>query len=281
MDKIDIFGSFNSWLSQSLPLKLYDSLPKILISILSAAVIVILGIWLGNFARKMAVKVLEKHNVDRSVHLFLSRSVSIFIKIIFVVIALSQLGVNINSFIAAIGAAGITAGLGLKDSISQFASGIQILFNKTFQSGDFIEIDGLSGNVEEIHFMYTTLITIDNKRVTIPNNHITSNDIVNYTAKDTRRIDFVFSISYDDNISKAKGILYRTARENPNILVDPAPYAGVSKHGSSSIELVFQAWCKSNNYWNAYYTMQEDVKLAFDKNGINIPFEQLDIHIKK
>ncbi len=227
MNKLDIFGSFNSWLSQSLPIKIYDSLPKILISLASAIVIIALGFWLGNIARKMTVKILEKHSVDRSVHLFLSRSASIIIKIIFVIIALSQLGVNINSFIAAIGAAGITAGLGLKDSISQFASGIQILFNKTFQSGDFIEIDGLSGKVEEIHFMYTTLITLDNKRVTIPNNHVTSNDIVNYTAKDTRRVDFMFSISYDDDISKAKGILYRTARDNPNVLDNPAPFTDV------------------------------------------------------
>ena len=130
MNKLDIFGSFNSWLSQSLPIKIYDSLPKILISLASAVVIIALGFWLGNIARKMTVKILEKHSVDRSVHLFLSRSASIIIKIIFVIIALSQLGVNINSFVAAIGAAGITAGLGLKDSISQFASGIQILFNK-------------------------------------------------------------------------------------------------------------------------------------------------------
>ena len=280
MNKLDIFGSFNSWLSQSLPIKIYDSLPKILISLASTIVIIALGFWLGNIARKMTVKILEKHSVDRSVHLFLSRSASIIIKIIFVIIALSQLGVNINSFVAAIGAAGITAGLGLKDSISQFASGIQILFNKTFQSGDFIEIDGLSGKVEEIHFMYTTLITLDNKRVTIPNNHVTSNDIVNYTAKDTRRVDFMFSISYDDDISKAKGILYRTARDNPNVLDNPAPYAAVNKHGSSSIELVLQVWCKSENYWSAYYTMQEDVKNAFDKHGINIPYDQLDIHIK-
>ena len=273
---MDSFGSFNEWFSSSFPAKLYSFIPQLL----AAVVLFAVGIWLGNLSCKLTVKLLERRNVDRSVHHFLSKSVGVFIKIIFAVSALRQLGFDINSLVAALGAAGITAGLGLKDSISQFASGIQILFNKPFNSGDFIEIDGLSGKVKDIRFMNTTLITVDNKTVTIPNNHITSNDIVNYTAQPTRRIDFVFDISYDTDISKAKGVLYRTSRENPYILPEPSPYMGVKEHGPNSIRLTCQVWCRSDDYWNAYYTMQEDVKNAFDKNGIEIPYEQLDVHIK-
>lgn len=273
---MDSFGSFNEWFSSSFPAKLYAFIPQLI----AAVILLTVGIWLGNLSGKLTVKLLERRNVDRSVHHFLSKSVSVFVKIIFAVSALKQLGINVNSFVAALGAAGITAGIGLKDSISQFASGIQILFNKPFSSGDFIEIDGLSGNVKDIRFMNTTLITLDNKTVTIPNNHITSNDIVNYTARPTRRIDFIFDIGYNTDISKAKGVLYRTARENPHVLPEPSPYVAVKEHGSSSIKLTCQIWCKSDDYWNAYYTMQEDVKNSFDKYGIEIPYDQLDIHIK-
>ena len=132
--------------------------------------------------------------------------------------ALSNLGFDISSFVAALGAAGVTAGLGLKDCIAQFASGIQILFNKPFNSGDFIEIDGLMGTVEDIRFMNTSLITVDNKKIIIPNNHITANDLINYSSQSTRRIDLVYSVSYKQDINKAKDVLVKTAAENKFIL---------------------------------------------------------------
>ncbi len=261
----------------SLPEKIYEMLPSILWSV----VIIIFGIWIGKLAGKIVIKILISRNVDKSVHHFLSRFTDIFIRIIFVVMALSNLGFDISSFVAALGAAGITAGLGLKDSISQFASGIQILFNKPFNSGDFVEIDGLKGTVEDIHFMNTTLITFDNRKIVIPNNHITANDLINYSSLPTRRIDLVYSVSYEQDISKAKEVLYKTASENPYVLETPKPYVGVKEHGSHSINLVCQIWCNSEDYWDAYFTTQEAVKYAFDANGITIPFEQLDVHIKE
>lgn len=257
-----------------------DKLPVIIFSVVSAAITIAIGFWLGNLAGKLLIKILEKRNVDKSVHYFLGRILSSLIKIVFIVTALSKLGVNINSFVAALGAAGITAGLGLKDSISQFASGVQILLNQPFRSGDFIEIENMKGRVFEIHFMYTSLIMEDNRRVTIPNDHITSNNIINYTAGDLRRVDLVYSIGYNEDISKAKGVLYRVARDNVHVLDNPSTHVVVKEHGGSSINLMCQVWCKSTDYLPTLYSMQEDVKLAFDQNNIEIPYEQLDVHIK-
>ncbi len=280
LQKLNLLDYLDEWLQDTLPHRFYDALPKVLISLAAVIIILVVGFQLGNLAGKLVVKLLERNKVDKTVHYFLSRCVSVFIKIIFVVMALSQLGFNINSFIAALGAAGVTAGLGLKDCISQFASGIQILFNKPFKSGDYVEIDGLSGTIDSIHFMNTTMITLENKIVTVPNNYFTTKSIINYSAQENRRIDLVFPVRYSEDIPKAKGVLYRAARENPNVLDEPQAYVAVKEYAGSSINLVCQVWCKSSNYWPTFYTMQEDVKEAFDKNGIEIPFEQVDVHMK-
>ncbi len=280
MDILDFISSFKEQFFRKFDMDFYDEIPVIIFSILSAVLTIIVGVWLGNLLGKLLVKILERRHVDKSVHYFLGRMVSAVVKIIFIVTALSKLGFNVTSFVAALGAAGITAGLGLKDSISQFASGIQILFNQPFHNGDFIEIEGVKGTVQEIHFMYTVLTMEDNRKVTVPNDHITSNNIINYTAGDIRRADLVYSIGYNEDISKAKGVLYRVARENPHVLNEPATRVVVKEHSESSIDLMCQVWCSSKDYLSTYYSMQEAVKLAFDENGIEIPFNQLDVHIK-
>ncbi len=280
MNSLNIIKSFNEWLSDTFNFHFNESLPSFVFTALSVVITLFAGFWFGNLAGKLLIKILERRNVDRSVHHFLSKSVSVFIKFIFILTALSEIGLNIISFITALGAAAITAGFGLKDSISQFAGGIVILFNQPFKSGDFIEVDGVSGKVEEIHFMNTILIMEDNRQVVIPNNHIISNNVINYTAGNIRRIDLTFSIGYDEDITKAKGVLYRATRDNVHILNEPSPHVAVKEHGSSSVNLICQVWCDSKDYWASYYSMQEDVKRAFDEYGIEIPYEQLDVHIK-
>lgn len=276
---LDFISSFKEQLFQSFGSDFYDRIPVVVFSIASAVLTIIIGIWFGNLMGKLLVKILERRRVDKSVHYFLGRSVSAVIKIIFIVTALAKLGFNVTSFVAALGAAGITAGLGLKDSISQFASGIQILLNQPFHNGDFIEIEGIKGTVQEIHFMYTLLTTEDNRKVTVPNDHITSNNIINYTAGNIRRADLVYSIGYGENISKAKGVLYKVARENPHVLNEPSTRVVVKDHSESCVNLLCQVWCNSKDYMSTYYSMQEAVKLAFDENGIEIPFNQLDVHV--
>lgn len=269
--------TIRQWGLENIPAKIYDIIPKLIVFTL----IIIIGFWLSNKIGKLLVKILDKQNVDKSIHRFLQKSLSIFLKIIITVIALEQLGFNVNSFITAIGAAGITAGLGLQNSISQFASGIQILFNKPFKSGDYIEIDGIEGKVKEIRFMYTVLVTRDNKEVVIPNQKITTNALINYTKLEKIRLEFVFSISYSEDIDKAKEVLMNASTSHSMLLKDPKPDVGVYKHGESCVNLVLHAWCKSDDYWSCYYSVQEDVKKAFDKHNINIPFNQLDVHVIK
>ena len=249
--------------------------------LISAAIIIAVGFAIANLIGKILIKALCAKGIDPSIHSFIRTIVTLILKFAVILSALSTLNIDVNSFLTALGAAGITAGIGLQSSISQLASGIQILVNHPFKSGDFIDIGSVSGKVHEIKMMYTELITLDNKRVIIPNSTITSSNIINYNSESRRRLDLVFSVSYDADISKAKEVLLETVKANKLILTDPAPIIAVKEHASSSINLACLIWCSSDDYWDAFYSMQESVKLAFDSNGIPIPYSQLDVHIVK
>ena len=263
----------------------FDGIIALIISkaplILAATVIIIVGFIISNLVGKLVVKALQAKGVDPSVHSFIKTIVSLILKFIFILSALSTLKVDVSSFITALGAAGVTAGLGLQASISQLASGIQILANHPFKSGDYIDVGTVSGKVREIKMMYTVLITVDNKRVIIPNSYITSNNIINYNAEDRRRLDLLFSISYDDDIAKAKQVILDVVKKNNLIFTDPEPIIAVKEHGASSVNIACLIWCSADEYWNVFYYMQESVKLSFDENNISIPYGQLDIHITK
>ena len=265
--------------------KNYEEIPQYLLSIapliVSAVLIVIAGFIISNFIGKLVVKGLQAKGVDPSIHSFIKTVVTLILKFIFILSALSTLNFDINSFVTALGAAGVTAGIGLQSSISQLASGVQILANHPFKSGDYIDVGNVSGKVQEIKIMYTVLVTIDNKRVIIPNSYITSNNIINYNAESRRRLDLVFSIAYDNDIALAKQTLLEVVKSNELIFTDPEPLIAVKEHGASSVNLTCFVWCSADEYWNVYYYMQERVKLAFDEKGINIPFGQLDVNISK
>ncbi len=254
--------------------KIYAKLPTIILAVL----LVVIGYFLAKFAKKLVVKAMKARNVDPSVYNFIKRIVSVAINFIFIMSALSMF-INVGSLIAAVGAAGVTAGLGLQATVAQFASGIQILINRPFKTGDFVELNGVSGCVDDIRFMHTVVKTVDNKRITIPNSHITSNHIINYSAENVRRVDLSYSISYSDDIAKAKAVIKEVALVNENVLKDPAPEVYVGSHEASSINLVTRVWCNVDKYWDVYFAMQENVKLALDKNNVTIPFNQLDVHI--
>ena len=275
-DVSQVADNISNWWEE---LAVFDTLMSKLPTIILAAILIILGIFISRLVAKIAVKAMKSRGVDPSVYNFIRRIISVVIKAAFILTALSMF-ININSVIAAIGAAGVTAGLGLQASVAQFASGIQLLVNRPFKSGDFVEINGVSGSVVDVRFMQTIINTVDNKRIIIPNSHITTNHIINYTAENKRRVDLYYSISYSDNISLAKRVIAEVANANENILKDPATQVFVNSHDASSISLVTRVWCKGEHYWDVYFAMQEEVKLAFDKNGICIPFNQLDVHIR-
>lgn len=263
------------WEKLDLINKIIDKIPSLII----AVALIFIGIFLSRFVSKLLVKAMKVKNVDPSVYNFIKRSVSVLIKAVFILSALSMF-FNVGSLVTAIGAAGVAASLGLQDSVAQFASGIQILLNHPFKNGDFVEVNGIQGNVADIRFMNTVITTVDNKRIIIPNSHITKNHIINYSAENIRRVDLIYSIGYTDDMAKAKNVILNVAECNDLIIKDPAPQVFVNSHEASSINLVAKIWCKGTDYWDVYYQMQEQVKLAFDSNGISIPFKQIDIHVK-
>ena len=263
----------------------YDGIKALIISkaplIVAAVMIIIVGFIVANLIGKVIVKALELKGVDKSIHNFIKTIVVLILKTGIVLSALSTINVDVNSFIAALAAGGVTAGFGLQSSISQIASGFQILINHPFKSGDYIDIGSVQGKVVEIKMMYTVLLTLDNRKVIVPNSTITTGNIINYNAENKRRIDLVYSISYDTDISKAREAILSVARRGEFILENPEPKVYVTEHAASSINVTAYVWCDSKNYWPVFYYMQEKVKTEFDERGITIPFNQLDVHLEK
>lgn len=262
------------WKEWALWDKLLDNLPKIIL----AVVVLVLGFLLASLVSKILCKAMKRRKVDFAVYNFIAKITRFVIRITFILIALSMF-IKINSLIAALSAAGVAIGLGLQDSVSQFASGVQILINHPFKAGDYVEIGGEGGYVSEIGFMTTIITSYDNKRIIIPNSDITKNRIVNFSAEKTRRVDLTFSISYAADIAKAKDIVMQTALQNEQILRHPLPEVTVGAHSASSIDLFCRVWCETADYWTVFFAMQENVKLNFDKGGIDIPFTQVDVHL--
>lgn len=249
---------------------------EILMSIMPTVLMLIAVIVIGYSTSKLLIKllknILNKTNIDHTGVTFVLSLVKVILYLIIAITALATIGVNVASLITAVGAAALTAGLALQDSLSNLASGMIILFNKPFVAGDILEFEGIKGRVENIKIFFTTIHTLDNKTVTIPNSRLTSNNVVNCTMVDKRRLDLKYTISYDDDISKVKELLYKLISENDKILVDPEPAVHVGEHLDSGIEIIVMVWIVPDDYYEIYYFMQENVKLAFDKNGITIPY---------
>jgi small conductance mechanosensitive channel len=195
--------------------------------------------------------------------------------------SLSYAGIPVSAFLAALGAAGVAVALALKDSLGNFAGGILIILSKPFKKGDYIEDYQTAGQVERIDLLYTTLLTFDNKVITIPNGKLANSTIVNYTRSETRRVDCTFSVSYQDDIEKVKNVLQAVVESNPSIFAEPAPIIGVSGQGDWSIDIDLKVWCNTQDFWDVKYYLLEQVKLAFDESDITIPFPQMEIRLKK
>ena len=202
------------------------------------------------------------------------------LKVLVVVALIAYLGIDTSGITALVASLGVGVGLAVNGTLSNFAGGMLLLITRPFKDDDYIAACGYEGTVEDILICNTKLRTPDNKVVYLPNGKLSTSEIVNYSEKDLRRVDLTFCISYDNDFEKAKSIINEVAAKEPLILSDPAGTVRLSKHGDSSLEICSKFWCKTANYWDVYFNLTEAVKKAFDENGIEIPFNQLDVHVK-
>ncbi len=237
----------------------------------------------GRFAISIIIgivrKLLLKAGMDNILINFISAIVSWLLLLVVVIQALSQLGVDTNSLIVLIGAAGLAVGLSLRDFLQNFAAGVMLLIFRPFKEGDYVEAGGTAGSVKQINIFSTTFITPDNKQVVVPNGAIYSGVIINNTATGTRRIDMVFGIGYEDDIEKAKGIIEEIIKSESRILNTPEYLIAVGELADSSVNIYVRPWVSTSNYWPVKFDLTERIKLEFDKNGISIPYPQMDVHI--
>lgn len=261
--------------------KLTDTLKKALPTLLFALIIFLLGILISKIIIKIINKFMKRSTVDDAAVSFLVSFIRIILYTIVIVSALTFLGVPMSSIITLIGAAGLAISLALQNCLSNLAGGFIILFSKPFKSGDTIELDTSIGVVQSINILYTKIITFDNKTVMIPNGKITDAKIINYTELPTRRLDMTFDISYNNDFEKAKQIILDIAIENKLILNEPEPVVRLGSFKESSLEISAKFWVKNEDYFEASYDIAEAVKVEFDKNNIEIPFNQLDVHMNK
>ena len=239
---------------------------------------------IGRWIIKMIMKYVEKwsgEKLDPTLHSFILPMVKTILYILLLITVAGTLGVQMTSFVAILGAASFAIGLALQGSLANFAGGVLILTFRPFNVGDFVEINGDKGKVNSIQILYTKLTSRDNKQIVIPNGNVSNSTITNYSANDTRRVDLNFGIGYDDDIDQVKKVLEDIVEKHEMVLDDPSPLIRVGEHAGSSVNFNVLLWTKSENYWDVYYDMMENVKKRFDKEDINIPYPQMDVHLDK
>lgn len=270
---INLFGRFISW--EALCQWFLDLIPRVIAALLVFAI----GWWLSGGIAKIVLKAMERGKVDVGIRTFLHSCLKTVLKVIFFITALATLGMNVTTLVAAIGTAGVTLGLALKDSLSNFASGVIILFNNTFKVGDFIEVDEHTGTVKRIELMFTTLATVDNKRLVIPNSVMTSSMIINYTAKSVRRLDLSVGVAYHSDIATVKKAINSALKESANVHLDMDTKVGIASFDDSAITFDIKVWVDTETYNDSRYEINERILAALNYAGVEIPYNQLDVHM--
>lgn len=250
-------------------------------NLIFAAIILFVGFWLAKWIGRLVVKILTKGKVDAGLVTFLSSLTTIILKILVVVTAITQLGIEMTSFVAILGAAGLAIGMAFSGTLSNFAGGVMILLFKPFKVGDFVETQGQQGVVKEIHIFYTYLHTADNKVIVIPNGPVANGNIINFTKADKRRIEWIVGISYGDNYMVAHDAILKFIKEDKRILTDPEPFIGLGSLMDSSINITIRSWVKTDDYWPVYFDMNKRIYESFPEMGLTFPFPQMDVHITK
>lgn len=248
--------------------------------LLGAIITLVVGLILIKFFLKALKGIMKRSKLDPICHKFFLSLTRISLYILLFIITLSIIGVPMTALITVLGTASLAIGLAIQDSLGNLAGGLILLFSKPFKVGDFVELSAISGTVKHINILQTKLLTVDNKAIIIPNGQVSSAKLINYTSEKTRRLDLTFSISYSDDIALVKQLLTDIASNHELALLDPPPVIRVSSLADSSVDFAVRIWVNTENYWDLNFDMLEQVKSTFDKRGIIIPFNQLDVNIK-
>ena len=252
----------------------------LLIKVLLALVVMIIGYRIISVLERRLKKPHKFSKLDASVKSFIISFVTIALKVLLMIIVLSIVGVPMASLVTIVGSCAVAIGLALQGGLSNIAGGLMILMFKPFKVGDFISSNGMDGTVKSITMFYTTLVTIDNKVIQLPNGNLSNSNITNYSANEKRRVDINMSVSYSSDIDKVKKVINGVINKHKLILEDEDKFVRLTKHDESALVFTLRVWALTKDYWTVYFDLLEDIKKEFDKNGIEIPFNQLDVHMK-
>lgn len=261
--------------------KLQEWLALYGLKVIAALAILVLGRIAAQAVRGLIRKMLKRGKVDETLISFVASVSYVGIMAFVVIAALGNLGVQTASFVAVLGAAGLAVGLALQGSLANFAAGVLMIIFKPFKVGDFISAAGTDGVVEEIGIFTTVMKSPDNRKIIVPNAKLTGDNIVNFTAKDQRRIDLVAGVGYGDDLDKVRKVLEAILGADERVLKDPEPTIGVLELADSSVNFAVRPWVKTSDYWDVFFALQEQIKKQFDAEGISIPFPQRDVHLQK
>ncbi|WP_221075331.1 small-conductance mechanosensitive channel MscS [Agarivorans aestuarii] len=273
---MDVFTEGTSWFENN-----QDLLMQYAINIAAAIAILFVGMIVARIMASSVEKLMNARKLDTTISHFVGSMVKYIIIAFVIIAALSRIGIQTASFVAIIGAAGLAVGLALQGSLSNFAAGVLIIGFRPFKAGDFVEIAGTAGSVASVQIFTTVLKTPDNKQIVVPNGAVLGGNIVNYSTHPTRRVDLVVGVSYNADLAKTKAILREVCEADSRVLKDPDITIGVSELADSSVNLVVRPWVNSADYWGAYFDLNENIKVALDNAGIEIPFPQMDVHLDK
>ncbi|SFM32391.1 mechanosensitive ion channel family protein [Halopseudomonas yangmingensis] len=247
--------------------------------LLLALLTLLVGWWIIGRITGRALALMEKRNIDRTLHGFVGNLLGMGLKVLLLISVAGMVGVQTTSFIAVLGAAGLAIGLALQGSLANFAGGVLILFLRPFKAGEYIEAQGVAGTVDTISIFHTVLKTPDNKTVIVPNGSLSNGNIVNYSRQPTRRVDINLGIDYGDDVKQARSLLLALAQADSRVLKDPEPVVWLASLGDNSVNLSLRMWARTEDFWGVFWDIQEQAKESFDANGITIPFPQRTVHL--
>ena len=271
----------NTPVSEWMPQLVHDYLIPFGLKLLAAIVVYILGRWVIKLVKKGLSRAMSYRNADPTLNTFLMSLVSVLLTFFLILAIVGILGVNTSSLVALLASAGLAIGMALSGTLQNFAGGVMIMLFRPFKVGDFISAQGFEGKVSEIQIFNTHLLSVDNKEIILPNGALSTNAMTVFSKQDTRRVDWVYSIAYGDDYDKAKSVLKRLCQEDERILKEPSVMIELIKLNNSSVDITVRAWVNTPDYWPVFFAMNEKVYKTFAKEGLNIPFPQMDVHLKQ